>query len=127
MKIVFLARRFYPDIGGVEKHVYEISKRLIKKGHKVTVITQSEGDKDELDGIRIVRIDKASKNSSEKLHIWKWMLSNRKLFTEANVVHSHDVFFWYLPLKLLFPSKKSFITFHGYETYPIKKIAKIMR
>ncbi|MBI4097669.1 MAG: glycosyltransferase family 4 protein [Candidatus Levybacteria bacterium] len=127
MKVVFLARRFYPDVGGVEKHVYEISKALIKKGHKVTVITQSEGDKDVLDGIKIVRISKAPKGSSEKLQIWKWIISNRKLFQNADIVHSHDVFFWYLPIKLLFPSKKSFITFHGYESYPISKKSIFVR
>lgn len=127
MKIVFLTRRFYPDIGGVEKHVYEISKRLIKKGHSVTVITQSQGEKEKIDGIRVIRIDNVPKNFSEKIHIWKWVIVNRKLFKNANVIHSHDVFFWYLPIKLLFLSKKSFITFHGYESYPIPKKAVIVR
>ena len=40
MTIVFLARLFYPHIGGVEKHVLEISRILIEKGHKVSIVTE---------------------------------------------------------------------------------------
>ncbi|OGM20289.1 hypothetical protein A2863_02160 [Candidatus Woesebacteria bacterium RIFCSPHIGHO2_01_FULL_38_9b] len=39
MKILFLSRLFYPHIGGIETHLEEISKRLITKGHKVTIVT----------------------------------------------------------------------------------------
>lgn len=39
----------------------------------------------------------------------------------ADVVHCHDVFIWYLPLRFLLPTKKVFTTFHGYEGYPLKK------
>jgi glycosyltransferase involved in cell wall biosynthesis len=127
MKILFLARRFYPDTGGVEKHVREISKVLIKKGHQVAVITQSQGEENEIDKIKIVRIPQASKSSSEKLHIWKWLIRNWRLIRAADVVHVHDVYFWYLPARLLFLGKKSFITFHGYESYPIKRKAVIIR
>lgn len=127
MKIVFLARRFYPDVGGVEKHVHEISKRLIKKGHRVTVITESVGNQEELEGIQIKRIYKTPNNWTKKFYIWKWMLSNASLFKQADIVHAHDVYYYYWPIKLLFLSKKSFITFHGYETYPIKKKSIIVR
>ncbi|HEX8932546.1 MAG TPA: glycosyltransferase, partial [Patescibacteria group bacterium] len=46
MKILFLARRFYPDIGGVEKHVLEISKRLAAIGHEVTVVAEGISTKE---------------------------------------------------------------------------------
>ena len=38
--ILFLTRSFYPNIGGVEKHVLELSKELIKRGYRITVITE---------------------------------------------------------------------------------------
>src|SRR3990167_7540174 len=126
MKILFLSRRFWPDVGGVEKHVYEISKRLVEMGHKVIIVTQSQGKESEVDGIRVIRIDKTSKSSSEKLHIWKWFWKNRSLIKDMDLVHTHDVYFWYLLSKLLFLSKKSFVTFHGYETYPIEKKAIVV-
>lgn len=127
MKILFFTRRFWPDVGGVEKHVYEISKRLIALGHSVTIVTQSQGKENEIDRIKVVRIKKTQKNSSEKLHIWKWFWNNRYLIKEADLIHAHDVYFWYFLSKLFFLSKKSFVTFHGYETYPIKKRAIIIR
>jgi len=127
MKILFLARRFYPDTGGVEKHVTEISKVLIKKKHKVTVITQSQGEVSEYEGIKIIRIPEKRKGFSEKLHIWKWMLKNWRIIKESDIVHIHDVYFWFLPSRILFLGKKSFITFHGYETYPITRKSILIR
>ncbi len=127
LNILFLSRRFYPDVGGVEKHVFEISKRLVKKGHRVTVITQSQGEENELEGIQIRKINKTPDNWFKKFYIWKWFWDNRPLIKNADIIHAHDVFYWYLPFKFLFLSKKSFVTFHGYETYPIQKKAIIIR
>lgn len=121
MKILFLARLFYPDIGGVEKHVLEISKVLINKGHEVSVITESSGKQNEINGIKIFRIKNLPNSWFKKFYIWKWMISNLSIFKEADIIHVHDIYYSYLPIKLLLLSKKSFITFHGYESYPISK------
>ena len=55
------------------------------------------------------------------------MWQNRSLIKEADVIHAHDVYFWYFPFRFLFPFKKSFVTFHGYESYPIRKKAIMVR
>ncbi|XP_048577269.1 phosphatidylinositol N-acetylglucosaminyltransferase subunit A isoform X5 [Nematostella vectensis] len=34
---------FYPNMGGVESHIYQLSQRLIQRGHKVIVVTHSYG------------------------------------------------------------------------------------
>ncbi len=39
MKILHLCRQYYPSIGGVERFVAELSKRLIARGHTVEVAT----------------------------------------------------------------------------------------
>lgn len=127
MNILFLTRRFYPDIGGVEKHIHEISKILTKKGYRVTVITESQGKIDKLDGISIVRTPAFSDGWTKKFSIWFWFLKNLKYLKSSDVIHAHDVFYWYLPFKFLFLSKKCFITFHGYESYPISKKAILLR
>lgn len=127
MKILFLARRFYPDIGGVEKHILEISKLLILKGHSITIITDTQGSNKKYENINIIRIPRYSDNFLKKFKIWIWFLRNRELFKQMDIIHAHDVYIWYWPLKLLFPSKKSFITFHGYESYPISKKAILIR
>lgn len=62
MKILFITAFFYPVTGGVEKHIYELAIRLIKKGHEVIVFTSdlSKGGKIQekesvIDGIKIKR------------------------------------------------------------------------
>lgn len=130
MTIVFLTRRFWPQIGGVEKHVLEISKRLVKKGHKVVIITELEKNTNDRDkqsliesarltgkvtGIEIYHINPGNDDWFKKFRIWKELWGFRKLLSSADVVHCHDVFFWYLPFRFLYLSKKVYITFHGYE------------
>ncbi len=122
MTILFFARLFYPHIGGVEKHVLEIGKRLVKKGHRVIVITEQLDNisvrikpTDSIEGISIHRIPVGKNGWFKKFRIWSWLWNNRKLMHTADVVHCHDVFFWYLPFKFLYPRKKVFTTFHGYE------------
>jgi len=44
MHIIEVASRFRPAIGGMEEHVYRISLELLKRGHKVTVVTSNEAD-----------------------------------------------------------------------------------
>jgi len=34
---------FYPNMGGVESHIYQLSQCLIEKGHKVVVATHAYG------------------------------------------------------------------------------------
>ncbi|XP_058479402.1 phosphatidylinositol N-acetylglucosaminyltransferase subunit A [Solea solea] len=40
---------FYPNMGGVESHIYQLSQCLIEKGHKVVIVTHSYGKRN---GIR---------------------------------------------------------------------------
>lgn len=130
MTILFLARRFYPEIGGVEKHVLEIGKRLVKQGHQVVVITENlqkthSGSKQvsylsakmagKVNGIEIFRIDGGKENWFKKFRIWGGLWGLRGVIQEADIVHCHDVFFWYLPFRFLHPLKKVYTTFHGYE------------
>jgi glycosyltransferase involved in cell wall biosynthesis len=119
MRIVFLARLFHPHIGGVEKHVYEISKRLIEHGHHVTVITEQYDTSlplyEDFEKIQIYRIPVKTQNWFKKYYLWRWMIKHRKIIKLADIIHCHDVFFWYLPLRFLYPRKKVFTTFHGYE------------
>jgi glycosyltransferase involved in cell wall biosynthesis len=138
MTIVFLTRLFYPHIGGVEKHVREVGKRLIGEGHKLIVITESSeevyptGEKpvlhETVDGMEVYRIPVGENQKQKKWKIWWWMWQHRILFQNADIVHCHDVFFWYLPFRLLFPGQSSvYTTFHGYESYPIRWQARVDR
>lgn len=114
MKILFLTRYCYPHIGGVERHVHEVSLNLRKKGHKVTIISEEDIKYPHIKYIGL-------------LHIWFWIFKNRELIKESDIVHCHDVFIWYLPFRFLYPNKKVYITFHGYEDYPLRKLSILIR
>ncbi len=126
MTILFFARRFYPLIGGVEKHVLEVGKRLAKKGARVIVITEYENNTNKqnqqsvpfsamFEGIEIIRIQAGVEGKYKKFRVWFELLKHIKVISSADIVHCHDIFFWYLPFRFIFPFKKVYATFHGYE------------
>jgi glycosyltransferase involved in cell wall biosynthesis len=128
MTVAFFARLFYPHIGGVEKHVMEIGKRLVKKGWSVIVICESDTLQDEtINGINIYHIDAGKNEKLKKFKIWKWLWQHRNLIKSADIIHCHDVFYWYIPFRFVYPRKPVYTTFHGYEGFPIKKNAIIVR
>lgn len=129
-KILFLTRLFYPHIGGVEKHVYKLSQELLKNKFQITVLTEQYDKKLPLrqivDGIEVIRIPIGSSEKNKKFLIWKWMFTNRKFINEFDIVHAHDVFYWlFVPIGL--KKGKKYITFHGYEGFPVKFRHKIGR
>jgi phosphatidylinositol glycan class A protein len=41
LNICLVCDFFYPKVGGVEVHVYQLSMSLIRRGYKVVVVTHS--------------------------------------------------------------------------------------
>lgn len=115
MKILFLTRRAWPQIGGVEKHVREVGLRLEKKGYKVRIISEKD--------VKYPQI-----KFTGLLYIWYWFFRNRKLIENSDIIHCHDVFIWYLPFRFLYPKKLVYVTFHGWEgIWPIPKSSILLR
>ncbi|EKE06133.1 MAG: glycosyl transferase, group 1 family protein [uncultured bacterium] len=102
MNILFIAKYKLPHIGGVEKHLRMINEELKKKNYKITTISEEDIKPPHIKYFGL-------------LYIWFWLFKNRELIARSNLVHIHDVFIWYLPFRLLFPFKKVYITFHGWE------------
>lgn len=159
MRILFLTSKFWPNIGGVERHVLKISEELIKRGNEVSVITElspdlknnknnnyqsiEQSDTDSIkskEGVKSVYFEHykfkkigiyyfkfGKKGWFKKFRIWWILLKNKNIIQNADIVHCHDVFFWCFPFRFLYPHKKTFTTFHGYESYPIKSKAVIIR
>lgn len=130
-QVLFLARLYYPHIGGVERHIAEISKILTKKNYEVTVVCERH-DKtlkeiDRLESVKILRIPIGESERHKKFFIWKWILKNRKLIKNFDIIHIHDVFYWIFPILFILDRKKIFITFHGYESFPIRLSEKIQK
>jgi glycosyltransferase involved in cell wall biosynthesis len=159
MRILFLARRFYPEVGGVEKHCLKIARELVEKGHEISVITEASAKNNRLKRsnyhslvqsdtyeikqnqpvkstsskqlissvLKVYRFRFGPDNFLKKFRVWNMLFRERNLILSSDIIHCHDVFFWYLPFKVLYPRKKVYTTFHGYESYPIRINAIIIR
>ena len=61
MKILMLTWEYPPRIvGGIARVVHDLSKRLIKDGHEVTVVTYKDGDLPEYEndkGVKVYRVE----------------------------------------------------------------------
>lgn len=126
-KILFLTRSFYPNVGGVEKHIAEISKVLAAKGFEITIITEAAKKTNwhsnagsatftgKSKNIRIIEIQARNEGKLKKFLIWFDLIKYINILSSSSLVHCHDVFYWYLPFRFLFPFKNVYTTFHGYE------------
>ncbi len=90
MKIIQVSPYFYPHLGGVESHVLELSKKLIKRGHEVVVFTtQLEGTKERgvVEGVPVKRVKPLSIIFSTPImpHIGHELVK-----TECDIIHSHS-------------------------------------
>lgn len=78
---------------------------------------------------RSAQDDKVKKMTNyivERDELWGWMLWNLPTFIMADVIHIHDVFFWYWPIRILLFWKPVYMTFHGFEAggLPTEKAKK---
>ena len=102
MKILMLTWEYPPRIvGGIAKVVYDLSKRLIKDGHEVTVVTYKEGNVPYYEndkGVEVYRVDNYMINPNNFID---WILQlNFNLVAKAteiinkngkfDVIHAHD-------------------------------------
>ena len=102
MKILMLTWEYPPRIvGGISRVVHDLSKRLIKDGHDVTVITYREGNVPAFEndkGVKVYRVDNYMINPNNFID---WIMQmNFNMIAKANeliakegnfdVVHAHD-------------------------------------
>ncbi|MBQ9657574.1 MAG: glycosyltransferase family 4 protein [Clostridia bacterium] len=102
MKILMLAWEYPPRIvGGISRVVYDLSHRLIKDGHDVTVITYRDGEAlpyENDKGVEVYRVDNYMINPNNFID---WIMQmNFAMVAKANqviaekgnfdVIHAHD-------------------------------------
>ena len=102
MKILILTWEYPPRIvGGIARVVHDLSKRLIKDGHEVHVVTYREGNLPEFEndkGVKVHRVDNYMINPNNFID---WIMQmNFNLIAKANeliakegnfdVIHAHD-------------------------------------
>jgi len=59
LKIAQVCPRYYPDIGGIETHVKEISERLVNQGFEIDVLCTGPADRNKkseiINGVKVIR------------------------------------------------------------------------
>ena len=102
MKILMLTWEYPPRIvGGIARVVHDLSKRLIKDGHDVTVVTYRDGDTPYFEndkGVKVYRVDNYMINPNNFI---EWIMQmNFAMVAKANkiiaeegtfdIIHAHD-------------------------------------
>lgn len=93
MKIAFVTAHYAPVIGGVEKHVVEIARRLAARGDSVEVLTHAESDRRipasaVVDGVKVTRfpVPLPSSNYAISPALWLHLRHERGGY---DVIHAH--------------------------------------
>jgi alpha-1,3-mannosyltransferase len=119
MRILEVARQFYPKTGGIESCVLNLSKRLVARDHRVEVVTLN---RDLHNG---QRLDSPPQSDSIKIHRVSYLGSRRYpiapswlgLINDFDVVHVHAIDFFLdsaaLGKALGFHRKPIIVTTHG--------------
>lgn len=123
MKILQVCPRYYPDIGGVETHVQNISEILARK-YDVTVFTGDPSGRlpreEEINDVLVKRFKSFS--PSDAYHISFEMARELKK-AEFDIVHGHNYHAFPLYLSRYARSKKYIVTprYHGHGHTSLRK------
>ncbi len=90
MKIAQLSPYMYPHLGGVESHVLELSKYLIKRGHEVYIVTtqlEDTKERETVEGVPVIRVKPLTIKLSTPI-----LPNCQKVLMEegADIVHAHS-------------------------------------
>ncbi len=90
MKIAQLSPYMYPHLGGVESHVLELSKYLIKRGHEVFIVTthlKGTKEREKIEGVPVFRVKPLTIKLSTPIipNCQKVLLEE-----ECDIIHAHS-------------------------------------
>ncbi|KAK3862556.1 hypothetical protein Pcinc_031592 [Petrolisthes cinctipes] len=90
---------FYPNVGGVEEHIFQLSQCLLHRGHKVIVLTHVYGDRRGVrymtNGLKVYYLPiQTFYNQSVLPTFITWLPLVRNIFLRESVtiVHGHSAF-----------------------------------
>ncbi len=129
MKIALISEYYYPLLGGITEHVYNLAGTLQKRGHAVTVITHkvrprsSHHYPDEPERFRVERFGRGipiySNGSFARVTVSRSLQSDLRRFFERerfDVIHAHSPLTPMLPMAAIRQSNAPVTvgTFHTY-------------
>lgn len=93
MNILLHCVYFPPEVGGLESHVYYLARALVRRGHRVDVVTSRSlpgvAKEEEMEGIRVWRTWFPARNSLGWIaHALGSVPRTRSLAVEADVIHA---------------------------------------
>ncbi|XP_004612263.1 phosphatidylinositol N-acetylglucosaminyltransferase subunit A isoform X1 [Sorex araneus] len=90
---------FYPNMGGVESHIYQLSQCLIERGHKVIIVTHAYGNRKGVryltNGLKVYYLPlKVMYNQSTATTLFHSLPLLRYIFVRERItiIHSHSSF-----------------------------------
>lgn len=131
-RVLMIAQRYSPYIGGVERHIEKISEILTKRGYQITVLTpkidSNLPDCEKIGATEVIRFPNNIQRNP--ILLLKWFTSNKEKMREFQIVHCHDfipILFWSTPFRMVFPGRPIYATYHGYERDPVPLSFKCIR
>ena len=88
MKIIQVCPLYYPDIGGIETHVKELSERLVKNGYKVEVVCTGKHYSEEIiNGVVVKRFRALAPNNAYYIapQIYGYLKK-----ADCDIIHAHN-------------------------------------
>jgi len=117
MRIVMVAARYLPLMGGIETHVHEVGTRMVALGHSVTVLTTDPTGKlpaqEDVDGLQIIRVPAKPRNRDYYFSLGIFV---RLLQCEWDIIHFQGYNTFVAPIGLLAAIRGStpfVLTFHS--------------
>ncbi len=125
VRIAMVCHRYYPDIGGIETHVREISERLVERGFDVEVVCTDPAGKypkqDSYNGVKITRFKSLAPENAFYFapQLYFYLKNNSFDIIHAHNYHAFPAFFASLA------SKGRFIFtphYHGGSHSPLRNL-----
>ena len=96
--ILMVCDFFYPNFGGVEQHMFQLSQFLLRRGHKVVVMTHAYGERS---GVRYLtnglKVYYAPVQSFFKTNTWPTLYGNFPMLRWAASPPNLHVY-WYMKI-----------------------------
>jgi len=117
LKIAYIGQKGIPaTFGGVEFHVDEISRRLVKKGHRIDVYVRdwyTDKNLKQYQGMKLIHTPTINTKHLDAF-IHSFTSSFHSIFQDYDIIHYHalgpSVFCW---LPKIFRDKRVVVTLHG--------------
>lgn len=92
MRILQVAPRYYPALGGAERHVQSLSEELVRFGHRVVVVTMTHNKNlprfEVINGVKVLRLPAVGPAAYRiPIGLIRYLVQHKESF---DVVHAHN-------------------------------------